>query len=83
MNDCIKLILILIVVLVIFTFVTGAHKGTEHFARECGKSIYKTDEWWKTGDICPNNCPNSVSGSCANKTGVCYGCYSKNTNPRR
>ncbi len=42
MNDCIKLILILIVVLVIFTFVTGAHKGTEHFeSRKCGKEYSK------------------------------------------
>ncbi len=31
MNDCVKLIVILIVVLVIFTFLTGAHKQTEKF----------------------------------------------------
>jgi hypothetical protein len=53
MNDCVKLILILIAVLVLFTYVTGAHKETEHFAKyECGKE-YISDK----AIICPPNCP--------------------------
>ncbi len=53
MNDCIKLILILIVVLVLFTFVTGAHKGTEHFeSRKCGKE-YKSPPGF---GACPIQC---------------------------
>jgi hypothetical protein len=51
MNDCIQLILILIVVLVLFTFVTGAHKGSEHFEQsQCGKRYPKTPN-------CPTKCP--------------------------
>ncbi len=51
MNDCIQLILILIVVLVLFTFVTGAHKGSEHFKQgECGKRYQE-----------PPNCPSKCS----------------------
>ncbi len=59
MNDCIKLILILIVILVLFTFVTGANKGTEHFeTRKCGKQ-YKTAPGL---GACPIQCPTSVPG---------------------
>ena len=55
MNNCIKLILILIVILVIFTFVTGAHKGTEHFNRECNKT-YISQPTPKTTAGCPREC---------------------------
>ena len=49
----IKLILILIAVLVFFSFVTGAHKKTEHFANsECGKEYISDNPI-----ICPGNCP--------------------------
>ena len=63
MNENIKQILILIVVLVIFTFVTGAHKGTEYFDRECDK-IYRS----YPDNACPSKCskvrpaPNNHSG---------------------
>ncbi len=53
MNDCVKLILILIVILVLFTFVTGAHKGTEHFStRKCDKE-YQTPPGF---GACPIKC---------------------------
>lgn len=56
MNDCIKLILILIVVLVVFTFVTGAHKGNEHFeTRECGKKYSNPGP-----GQCPSECKNMI-----------------------
>ena len=55
MNGNIKLILILIVVLVIFTFVTGANKGTEHFSnRECDKEYNSRP----TRGACPSKCSN-------------------------
>ena len=57
MNDCIKLILILIVVLVIFTFVTGANKGTEHFStRKCDKE-YKS---YPGIGACPGRCSKAL-----------------------
>jgi hypothetical protein len=47
------LILILIVVIVLFTFVTGANKGTEHFStRECDRE-YKTKPPF---GACPSAC---------------------------
>ncbi len=57
MNDCVKLILILIVILVLFTFVTGAHKGTEHFStRKCDKE-YQTPPGF---GACPIKCSTPV-----------------------
>lgn len=53
MNDCVKLILILIAVLVLFTFVTGAHKETEHFTNaECDKDYMRENPI-----TCPTGCP--------------------------
>ena len=58
MNNCVKLILILIVILVLFTFATGANKGTEHFDRECDKP-YNSQQIPRTSQTCPRRCSNT------------------------